>query len=234
MKKYEQIVQDIETYINTNQLEQGTRLLSVESYAKQYDVSKSTIIKALDTLEKRGSIFQQRGSGVFVRKQRRDDYINLLTNRGFTKELANFNITTQLIKLEVMTPNEEVRHNLKLEAHEEVYYVERLRNIDGNRLCIEVSYFPKKFVPYLNQEIANGSIFTYIAEALKLNISFADAYLHVDILSNTDAQKLELPEHSPALFLDQVVYLATGEPFDYSKLTYNYKYSKFFVQSMNH
>ncbi|WJP97250.1 GntR family transcriptional regulator [Macrococcus bovicus] len=233
MKKYEQIVEDIEAYIHDNELAQGTRLSSVESYAAHYQVSKSTIIKAMDILEKKGAIFQQRGSGVFVRRQRRKGYVSLLTNRGFTEELKDFAVTTQLLKLELMKPTEEVMLNLKLSEEDEVYYVERLRDIDGNRLCIEASYFPKKIVTYLNNEIAEGSIFNYLTEGLKLNISFADIYLHVDTLNEEQGEKLQLHAGAPALFVEQVVYLGTGEPFDYSKLTYHYQHSKFFVQAIN-
>ncbi|WP_414052974.1 GntR family transcriptional regulator [Macrococcus animalis] len=234
MNKYEIIANKIEQYIQNNKLEQGTKLQSLDQLMKQYDVSKSTITKALDTLEKRGAIFQQRGSGIFVRRQRREGYVSLLTNRGFTSDLKEFNISSEVIKLVKIQADEEVRTNLHLAEDDEVYYVERLRRINDDILCIEVSYFPVKLVPYLNTEIAQGSIFNYLSHALKFNISFADIYMHIDELNENDAHKLELKPGNPALFLEQVIYLATGEPFDFSKITYHYKHSKFFVQATNY
>ncbi|ATD31087.1 GntR family transcriptional regulator [Macrococcoides bohemicum] len=234
MNKYELIANSIEHYIHDNKLEQGTKLPSLDQLMKEHNVSKSTITKALDTLEKRGAIFQQRGSGIFVRRQRREGYVSLLTNRGFTADLKEFNITSEVLKLDRIKADDEVKMNLHLEGNEEVYYVERLRRIDNGILCIEVSYFPVKLVPYLNNEIAEGSIFNYLTDALKFNISFADIYMHIDELNDIDAKKLELKQGNPALFLEQVVYLATGEPFDFSKITYHYKHSKFFVQATNY
>ncbi|WP_414043884.1 GntR family transcriptional regulator [Macrococcus sp. EM39E] len=234
MNKYEVIAAAIQQNIYDEKLEQGTKLPNVETLMKQYEVSKSTITKALDTLEKRGAIFQQRGSGIFVRRQRREGYVSLLTNRGFTSDLKEFNISSEVIKLVKIQADEEVRTNLHLAEDDEVYYVERLRRINDDILCIEVSYFPVKLVPYLNTEIAQGSIFNYLSHALKFNISFADIYMHIDELNENDAHKLELKPGNPALFLEQVIYLATGEPFDFSKITYHYKHSKFFVQATNY
>ncbi|MGK0577705.1 GntR family transcriptional regulator [Macrococcus capreoli] len=234
MNKYETIANDITQYIHDQQLEQGTKLQSLDQLMQQYNVSKSTITKALDTLEKRGVIFQQRGSGIFVRRQRREGYVSLLTNRGFTSDLKEFDITSEVLKLEKIIPDDNVKSNLHLKDGEAVYYVERLRKANDEILCIEASYFPVKLVPYLNVEIAQASIFDYLTNALKFNISFADIYLHIDELSESDAQLLALKPGNPALYLEQVIYLATGEPFDYSTITYHYKHSKFFVQATNY
>ncbi|MCE4955987.1 GntR family transcriptional regulator [Macrococcoides caseolyticum] len=234
MNKYEIIANEIEKDIHDNQLPQGTKLQNLEQLMHKYNVSKSTITKALDTLEKRGAIFQQRGSGIFVRRQRREGYVSLLTNRGFTEELKEFNISSEVIQLKKIKADEEVRTNLHLKIDDEVYFVERLRRMDQDILCVETSYFPVSLVPYLNIEIAQGSIFNYLTNALKFNIKFADIYMHIDELNEDYAQKLELKPGNPALFLEQVVYLATGEPFDFSKITYHYKHSKFFVQATNY
>lgn len=85
MLKYQQIAAEIETYIEEHQLQQGDKLPVLETLMAQFEVSKSTITKSLELLEQKGTIFQVRGSGIFVRKHKRKGYISLLSNQGFKK-----------------------------------------------------------------------------------------------------------------------------------------------------
>ena len=55
MLKYEQIANEIENYIYQNNIPQGTKLPTVENLAADYQVSKSTIVKALESLVLKGA-----------------------------------------------------------------------------------------------------------------------------------------------------------------------------------
>src|SRR5581483_11636824 len=77
MLKYQQIAMEIEKYIEDHALQQGDKLPVLETLMAQFDVSKSTITKALELLEKKGVIFQVRGSGIFVRRLKQEAAHNL-------------------------------------------------------------------------------------------------------------------------------------------------------------
>jgi len=231
MLKYQKIAIEIEEYIENNQLQQGNKLPVLETLMTQFDVSKSTIIKALEVLEKKGLIFQVRGSGIFVRRLRRKGYINLLTNQGFKKDLDDFSITSKVVELDVKKASSEVAHNLNIELNSEVYYVKRIRYINGQTLCLEESYIDKAIIPYLNKEIATESIFNYIREALGLKIGFSDSYLYVDVLNQEEAKFLNLKSGLPKLYVENIFYLTNGQSFNFSKVNYNYEQSQFFIQA---
>ncbi len=233
MLKYQEIALKIEKKIHFENLEQGSRLPSLGELITQYQVSKSTIVKSLAILENRGIIFQVQGSGIFVRKRKRKGYINFMENQGFTHDLEEFNLTSTILNLEIIYPNEEIMNNLNCSANEEVYWVKRIRYINGQTLCVEESYYKKEIVPYLNKEILNDSIFEYLQNALNINIGFSDKYLKVGKINTELAAQLQLPDKSPALFVEELFYLNTGEPFDFSKTIYNYEHSQFFLQGSN-
>ena len=58
MLKYERIAQDITSAIANDEYNVGDKLPSVEQLKARYEVSKSTIIKALAILQRDGMIFQ--------------------------------------------------------------------------------------------------------------------------------------------------------------------------------
>jgi GntR family transcriptional regulator of bglA len=234
MLKYQQTAIEIDKYIEEKKIQQGDKLPVLETMMIQFEVSKSTIIKALDLLEKKGVIYQVRGSGIFVRRHRRKGYISLLSNQGFKKDLEDFQITSDIIDFEVRKPTEEAALNLNIKLDNDVYFVKRVRFINGQTLCLEESFYNKSIIPYLNKEIVSESIFKYISEGLGLKVGFSDMYLHVDKLNEEEAKYLALEKGVPKLCVATVFHLTNGKPFNFSNVTYNYQQSQFFIQANNY
>lgn len=231
MLKYDQIAKQIEHYIYTHQLAAGSRLENIEELIKRYQVSRTTIIKALECLERRGIIYQHQGSGIFIRRQKKPDYISFIESHGFTNDQQKTRCTTQVLDLSITKPTAKLAEELQCDLDEELYVVKRLRYVEDKIHCLEQSYYRKKLVPYLNIEIISGSIFNYIKSVFNLSIGFSDKYFEVKTLDKNNAELLELPIGSPALYIEEIFYTTAGEPFDYSIKHYHYQNSKFFVQS---
>ena len=66
MKRYEQIVTTIKKEIEQNRLQPGSKLPSLITMAKKYDVNKGTVLKAYQILEKQCLIFSKPQSGYYV------------------------------------------------------------------------------------------------------------------------------------------------------------------------
>ncbi|OXS75803.1 GntR family transcriptional regulator [Domibacillus enclensis] len=231
MLKYQQIASDIERYIEENALQQGDKLPVLEALMARFEVSKSTITKSLDLLEKKGVVYQVRGSGIFVRRHKRKGYISLLSNQGFKKDLEGFQITSKIIEFDVRKPTQEAADNLNISQEEDVYYVKRVRYINGQTLCLEESYYSKSIITFLNKEIVSESIFDYIREGLGLNVGFSDIYLQAGRLNEEEAGYLGLEKGFPKFYVETLFHLTNGQPFDFSKVTYNFEQSQFFIQA---
>ncbi|WP_214749126.1 GntR family transcriptional regulator [Exiguobacterium sp. s189] len=231
MLKYQQIANEIEQYIHEQNLKQGDKLPVLEQMMSQYAVSKSTITKALELLERKGIIFQLRGSGIFVRRHNRPGYMSLFSTQGFKSNLGDRILTSDVLDVSVMKPDALVSENLGIDVTDDVYRVERVRYVDGEVLCHEESYYVKAIVPYLNREIVADSIFDYVQSALGVTIGFSDMYLQVGRLTESEAVHLGLQENDPTLRIETIFHLSNGKPFDYSRITYHYEHSQFVVQA---
>ncbi|UUX33298.1 GntR family transcriptional regulator [Fundicoccus culcitae] len=238
MPKYISIAKAILRYIQDNELEADDKLPSIQVLAEQFDVNKNTIVSALNDLERQGVIYQVRGSGVYVRGNNRKGYINLLNLNGFNSILSQFNIDSKVIGFELMEANEEIAENLKFDLSREdeehrVYRVYRIRYIEGRPFCVEESFYAKAIIPYLSEDIASGSIFKYISQDLNIDIGYADHYFRVAQLSQEHAEYLNLKKGDPSFYLESVMHLTNGKPFDFSKIVYHYQEAQFFVQGTN-
>lgn len=234
MPKYKEIIRQIIQIIEEDEMEQGDKLPSIEALMKQFSAGKNTILKALDELEKQAYIYQVRGSGSFVRKHRRQGFINITEVNGLKNSLRGFNLDSKMLDLKVIHPTSEVQANLNIDADEEVYYVKRLRSIEGRKFSVEESYYLKEIVPYLNKEIVEDSIFSYLTNDLKIKPGFTDHFLRVTRLDNENAALLDLKQGDPTVLLESVFFLKNGQAFDYSKVIYHYEESQFFVQGFSY
>ncbi|CCI81333.1 GntR family transcriptional regulator [Lactobacillus hominis] len=230
MKKYQLVASKIRNYIIDNNLKHGTQLPKITKLMEEFDVGKSTVLQALTLLDQEGSVYKIQGSGIFVRRPPEKGYMSLGADWGFSHAF-NDNIHKINVKVsQVDKPPVELAKNVF--PLEPCYKVVRtvVKNAD-EPLLQEESYYLKEYVPFLTKEIAEGSIFSYLQKALKLEIRFSDQYMEIRKLNDFEAKALQLSTGDPTLQIKELHYLANGEVFDLAKLVYNYKNVKFINQS---
>ncbi|ARJ23327.1 GntR family transcriptional regulator [Bacillus mycoides] len=224
--KYKQIADVLEQNIRDGLFNETKKLPTEEALMNRFEVSRNTIRKVISQLVNRGYIFQVQGSGMFLRETSVTDYINLGSLRGLTKNLVSQNIETKVLEIEVIEANEEIVERMQCEIGTRLYFLKRVRIVDGKPFSIEVSYFKKDIIPYLNEEIALSSVYSYFIEDLRLNIGFADKVISCEKINKENAKLLELNEGDPALLIENTVYLVNGTIFELSQSMFHYEKTK--------
>lgn len=224
--KYKEIADCLEQEIQDGKFDQTKKLPTEEELIKQFEVSRNTIRKAINQLVHLGLIYQVQGSGLFLREKSGTDYINLGSLRGLTKDLASQTIKTKVLALHVLEADEGIAKQLRCEAGTKLYYVKRLRIVDQEPFSIEISYFKKEIMPYLNEDIASSSIYGYLIDDLKLNIGFADKVINCEKIDEASAELLKVHPLDPALIIENTVCLTNGTIFELSKSIFHYQKAK--------
>ena len=113
MKRYEQIVSDIRKDIELHKRKPGSKLPSLRTMAKTYCVSKGTVLKAYEVLEKQCLIFAKAQSGYYIAggvtsEDQKDDCYHLETGNPqvksylFQEMKQCFQIAAQLYSLKTL------------------------------------------------------------------------------------------------------------------------------------
>jgi GntR family transcriptional regulator, transcriptional regulator of bglA len=224
--KYKEIADILEREIRDGKYNQSKKLPTEDELIKTFEVSRNTIRKAVTQLVNRGYIYQVQGSGMFLREESGTDLIHLGSLRGLTKDLASKTIETKILSLQVIEADEGMANQLRCAVGTKLYYIKRLRIVDEEPFSIEISYFIKDIVPYLNEEIATSSIYSYLIEDLKLNIGFADKVINCEKVDEESAELLHLNPLDPVLIIENIVSLANGTLFELSKSIFHYQKAK--------
>lgn len=230
MNKYQAVAQEINQLIQKSNMTQGEKLPTLTDLAEEYQVSKNTIIKAFEVLESHGIVYQVRGSGTYVRGRHRKGYVNLTDVHGFQSIFREFNLSSEVLELKELEADDHIADMLNMKKNETVYFLKRVRHIESRPLCIEESYYNKSYVPYLNEEIVRQSVFSYLTNDLKIDITFSDFFLRLGKLNEEQAHYLNLQAQDPSIEIESIYYLNNGQPFDYSIIKYHYEEAQFFMQ----
>ena len=224
MVKYQEIANEIRQRIKMGLYPVDTLIPDQITLAKEFNVSRMTMKKALDILAMEGLIYRQRGAGTFVMKNALAHPLDAPAKEyeGLTKQLKEQQLTSQVIYFNIEFPSQEVMEQLMLKESQPVYKIIRLRSVNQEPYVIEHTYMPADIVTGLTEDVLLGSIYEYLKE--ELGFVFGGAYrkIHADKASEYDQKYLECGEHDPVLEVEQLVYLKDGRPFEYSRSRHRY------------
>ncbi|MFD1418588.1 GntR family transcriptional regulator [Companilactobacillus keshanensis] len=237
---YQRVISSLKEKIDAN-VYPDMRLPDERSLAEQYDVSRSSIKRALSNMSEQGIIFKKRGSGTFVNPLylKQDSYFNYSgSNLGITDSFKSNGQKPgiKVLDFDVIRPDKDMQDNLFLQASEFVYSFKRLRLLDDKPFMIERGYIPIKLAPELTEEIASDSIFNYVESELGKEVN--KTYLAISAAPSDEEGKklLNLKSNEPLGIMEGIFFLNDGTPFEFSTMKLHYKYFKYdsFVDLDNH
>lgn len=219
MAKYNDIAEDIKNSILDGEYNPNEQLPLEKEMCEHYGVSRITIKKAVDELVAQGLVVKRRGSGTFV-KAIDDDAVHELSMSkqfaGFSETNKGKDVTSKIIKFEVINPTGDIATKLKITCEDFVYYIIRVRYADGEPYVVEYTYMPIETIPGIKNDILLGSIYKYIEKTLKLKIKSGHRTIRAILPNESEKEWLEIDNTIPILQVEQIGFLDNGHPFEYS------------------
>lgn len=226
MAKKQSVFQDIARQIQ-EKVDKGIyvsaqRLPSEYDLAKEFEVSRLTVRKAIDELISRNVLVKQKGKGTYVMSQQKIQS-GRAGLQGFTEAAKAYGKTskTEVIDLVLLTASEvpqKIGEALELNPQEEVYHLVRLRSFDNEPMTVEELYIREMYLPNITKEQVEGSVFKLIEEQIEI------AYSHQEIAAMLVSDKLslllEVPIGEPVLKVNSITYSITATPILYDRSYY--------------
>lgn len=228
---YRTVMRDIKQNILNNKYK-GMRLPDERSLAEHYQVSRSSMKRAMELLSQQGIVFKKRGSGTFINP------LYLKNQSLFRYEGSNLGLTDSLkvpgkkqgIKLldySVIKAPEAIKQDLFLNEDDFVYEFKRLRLLDEQPFLIETGYLPIKIVPELKPDHLQKSLFNYLEDTQNKVVTKAFLNITVESSSKEDQNRLSLEKKEPVGVIEGIFFLDDGTPFEVSTMRIHYQYMKF-------
>ncbi|TDT51051.1 trehalose operon repressor [Fonticella tunisiensis] len=216
--KYMKIYNEIVSEIQNGNIEPRSMLKSESELMQEYSVSRDTVRKALNLLERDGYIQRLQGKGSIVLDINKFDFpVSGLTSFKELSERMGGRTRTYVKELALVKPNDFLMKHLNVSKDDEVWKVVRVREIGGKKIILDKDYFNRKFVPALTREICEDSIYEYIENKLGLKIGYAKKVITVQKASEEDIKYLDFDKFDMIVVVKNYVYLEDTTLFQYTE-----------------
>lgn len=184
---------------------------------RSYDVSRTTVRKALDYLIYEGLLYRVQGKGTFVGSQKvRGRYVQ--ESAGFFEDMETRGLphTTQVLKKEIIEADKALAKTLQLQVGDRVYRMERLRFVDEEPVNLAISHVPYKLCPTLiSDNFTTHSLYRTLQQKYGYSVHHGTRVIEIQYASPKEAKHLKIPSRAPLLVVIGTMYDKNDVPIEY-------------------
>lgn len=216
MSKYQEIYLSLKNQINNKTILANTYLPSESELMKKYHASRDTVRKSLNLLLEDGMIVKEKGKGSRVV----DFNIIAFPVSGVSsfkelKQSMSGEVKTYVTKFEYHQASQEECQHLNI-SEGNIYHIERVREIDFEKVILDIDYLNGDIIKGLNEKIAKDSLYEYIEKQLGLKISFAKKEITVIKATQEEKKLLDMNEFDLLVCVKSYTYLEDATLFQYT------------------
>jgi GntR family transcriptional regulator len=182
--------------------------------SRELGISVGTVRKALDEMESERLISRRQGRGTFVIDQTSNEHAVRFSN---IRDPDGIKVAGEIVNCAIVgaAANETEARMLQLRSGEPVFRLHRVRTHNDAPLMVEESTIPQSRFPGLAQESDISPSIVVLAHRYGVLLARAEEKVGVGAAKGEVAQVLKVPDGTPLLTLDCVVYAMDGRPIEW-------------------
>ncbi|MBC1252375.1 GntR family transcriptional regulator [Listeria welshimeri] len=177
-------------------------------------VSRTTLRRSLDTLEKEAVIQKRSRKGIEINQKQ---IINILKMNSMSSQLPGDQVV-EVLSQKIVDGVEEVNQFLELAINRPLFKLVRRRIIDGKPFSYEVSYVDSaRFAGIENIDLNNTSLYSVLEDEFGINPTYGREELRFVSANEKLTEALKIPLNTPLFEVVSKAFDQNDEPFEYSK-----------------
>lgn len=228
--KYDYIYKDLKEKIETEIYAYQEMLPSENTLVLEYGCSRNTVRRALLELTSDGYVQPMHGKGVRNIYQPVEQAAFTVGGIESFKESSIRNKRkgeTHVLQFTEITADEKIAKRTGFKKGTKLYYIQRLRFLNGIPLILDHNYFLKQAVRGLTPEIASRSVYEYLEGELGLTITTSKRTLTVEHVTQVDEKYIDLKDYNCMAVITSQTFDDNGIQFEYTQSRHHPDYFRF-------
>jgi GntR family transcriptional regulator len=210
---HHRIRQALSQQIKDGKLSPGAQLPTELELTARYQVSRTTVRQALESLVRDGLIFRKRGKGTFVAKPYLPTPLTRLTS--FYEDMLALGLkpSTKLLSLRRVKAAPEVAERLSVEPGTIVTAIECLRLANDEPILYTLTYLPDEIGSKLDpKQIETAALYTILEDFLDVPLFEGEYVIGAAKAGKIVSKALAIPTGNPVLLVERTTFTRDLKP----------------------
>ena len=226
-----QLSKNLQDEIHSGKYKQGDLFATEKSLMERFNLSSTTVRRALQDLVQKGYLYRKVGKGTFVRRPQIEEPLAFLSSFFEEMETQGIKPSSDILALKAVGADSFISEKMQLENSERVYLIRKLMRANGEAIAVFESYWPLKIGEVLAKyDLNRVGIFSIVENVLGIILGEAEGTIQAASPTREEARLLNISQRTPVLVKKQVIYSSDGKPVNIVRLAYRADRYKFRVR----
>ena len=204
---YIRIYENIKRQIMEGDYSIGDMLPPEPELEKRFNVSRTTIRKAMEILSREGFVVAKQGRGTRVLDYKTNQNLNLVTSISETLRKQGYEVKAKSMHIDRVPAKASIAKDLGIGVGTEVARIQRIQLADGKPIAIMRNYILSHIVPDIEKHVNNfDSLYKFLEESYNINIDSALDRISAKTADFNESEMLQVPIGSALLYTKRVCY----------------------------
>lgn len=231
---YAQLYCHIKNCIENGEYRPGDIIPSESEMQKEYAVSRITVRRAISDLEHDGYVKKRRGAGTVVEPRKLERDLAAFSSFGGSAKVKGDHPGSIILQLSTIPANVKVAEKLKIKCNADVYFLRRLRLINGRIIGLHETYLRSDLGFSLSKDDFDSNTSLYeLLETMGIELGSADETMEARMSTPDLRHELFLKDDKPVIYKERVTYNTDGTPVEFSENSYIGDTYKYYIHIVN-
>jgi GntR family transcriptional regulator len=217
--------------IERGELQPGQQLLQEREYAARFGISLAPVRQAILDLVKDGYLYRVPGRGTFVREQKVEEKISILSSFSESMRAKGLNAVLRVVEQRVGPAPPAIRAMFET-GDQQFVFLQRVALVENKAIALLSSYQPARLVPGIESLDFNGrSLYKTLEERYGIVLVRAESTIEVVRCRGAQSSVLGIPTGTPMLQVEGKTYDVTDQCVEFSQVLYRADRFRFTIES---
>jgi GntR family transcriptional regulator len=217
--------------IERGELLPGQQLLQEKEYASRFGISLAPVRQAILDLVKEGYLYRVPGKGTFVREQKVEEKISILSSFSESMRAKGLSATLRVVELRVGKIPPALKSILGPDD-QQYMFLQRVALSEGEAIALLSSYIPARLVPGIEIiDFQGRSLYKTLEERYGIVLARAENTIEVVRCRGTQAAALGISTGTPMLQVEGKTYDVTDQFVEFAQVLYRADRFRFTIES---
>jgi GntR family transcriptional regulator len=212
--RYLRVYSSLKNQVESGDIKVGEFLPPEPELQKLFNVSRTTVRKAVEILAQEGFVSIQQGKGTEVLDFKATQKLQYVTSFSETLRDKGFTVHSKDIDVDLVVAPRRVAADLKVGPEAKLVKVQRITLANNKPIALMTNYLLPDMVPGIEKRIVGmRSLYAFLEAEYNIRIEAATDFISAKAATAAEAERLAVTPDSPLLVVKRVTY-SRGRPIE--------------------